>query len=105
MNKKWASAAAASPQTIGGSSGGGFSSTPSVLSFIGEPPDLSQISDPAVVVLFKNLSKREEVTKAKALEGLLAAVAAAKTTEDAVLNAWVCSPPPPALDYIPQTHD
>lgn len=71
---------------------GGFaSSTTSVLSFIGEPPDLSQISDPSVVVLFKNLSKKEEVTKAKALEGLLTALDSVESIEEALLSAWVGS--------------
>lgn len=65
------------------------SSTISVLSFIGEPSDLSPISDSSVVVLFKGLSKKEEITKTKALEGLLAAVESVESTEDAVLAAWV----------------
>jgi hypothetical protein len=71
-------------------SGFGFgSTTTSVLSFIGEPPDLSQISDPSVVVHFKGLSKKEEVTKAKALEGLLTAVDGVDDIEEAMLSVWV----------------
>jgi len=70
--------------------GVGFvSASSSVLSFVAEPPDLSQISDPSVAVLFKSLSKKEEVTKNKALDGLLAAVEGMEAVEEGVLSAWV----------------
>ncbi|KAA8914542.1 hypothetical protein FN846DRAFT_926712 [Sphaerosporella brunnea] len=89
-------------QSFGGSpamSGFGFSSTTtSVLSFIGEPPDLSQISDSSVVVLFKGLPKKEEVTKVKALEGLLTAVEGVSDVEEAVLSAWVRAYPILSID-------
>lgn len=68
---------------------GFVSSTTSVLSFIGEPPDVSAIYDSSVAVLFKGLLKKEEVTKAKALEGLLVAVEKTEQTEEGLLSAWV----------------
>ncbi|KAF8537591.1 hypothetical protein BDD12DRAFT_744486 [Trichophaea hybrida] len=102
MSKKRAPARSGgvSPATFGAPaiSGGFASSTTSVLSFIGEPPDLSPISDSSVVVLFKGLSKKEEITKAKALEGLIAAVGAVESTEDAVLTAWVRLYPQLSID-------
>ncbi len=39
----------------------------SSLSYLSEPPNLTEISDPNVVVSFKNLSKKDGITKAKAL--------------------------------------
>ncbi|KAG9844386.1 hypothetical protein KCV05_g9633, partial [Aureobasidium melanogenum] len=71
-----------------GASGFGVSSSP--LSWIGEPPDLSNISDPNVGVAFKNLTKKDSTTKAKALEELQQYVSAPdQQIEDAVLEAWV----------------
>lgn len=73
-----------SPQPFGASS---------VLSYITEPPDLSSISEPSVVVAFKNLSKKDATTKAKALEDLQAYILARTVetggVEDGVLEAWV----------------
>lgn len=73
-----------------GSSAGAVSS----LSYIAEPPDLSKISESNVVVGFKNLSKKDSTTKAKALEDLQDLVVRKAednaTLEDGFLEAWVC---------------
>ena len=67
------------------------SSQSSTLSYIQEAPDYSGISDANVVVAFKNLSKRDATTKAKALEDLLATVSAPDATiEEGLQEAWVC---------------
>jgi hypothetical protein len=60
----------------------------SLLSFVYEPPDLSALSDPKVVVAFKNLQKKDGTTKAKALEELQAYVGD-QGVEDTFLEAWV----------------
>lgn len=74
----------------GGGFGSGFGVSSSPLSWIAEPPDLSNISDPNVGVAFKNLTKKDSTTKAKALEELLAFVSAPEQqVEEAVLEAWV----------------
>ncbi|KAG9954461.1 hypothetical protein KCU85_g281, partial [Aureobasidium melanogenum] len=87
---------ASSARSFGGTGfGGGFGSTgfgvsSSPLSWIGEPPDLSNISDPNVGVAFKNLTKKDSTTKAKALEELQQYVSAPdQQIEEAVLEAWV----------------
>ncbi|KAI5298506.1 TATA-binding protein-associated factor mot1, partial [Ascosphaera pollenicola] len=71
-----------------GSSAGAVSS----LSYITEPPDLTTISEPDVVVAFKNLSKKDSTTKAKALEELQDFVVRKaegnSTLEDGFLKAW-----------------
>ena len=79
---------------------GGFSSSSSSLSYVAEPPDLSGISVANVVVSFKNLQKKDETTKAKALEDLVANVQEHPFelhggVEDAVLDAWVRFSPGP----------
>jgi hypothetical protein len=71
-------------------SGFGFSSaSASVLSYVAEPPDLSEISDSSIVVLFKNLLKKDEVTKARALEDLQGRIGESQEVEEAVIGAWV----------------
>ncbi|KAL8807885.1 MAG: hypothetical protein Q9200_004485 [Gallowayella weberi] len=78
--------------TFAGSSGGFGSVSSSPLSYVYEPPDLSNISEPNLVVAFKNLQKKDSITKAKALEDLQSHVSSPSTTngvEDAVLEAWV----------------
>ena len=69
----------------------GFGSTQSSpLSYVQEPPDYSGISDANIVVAFKNISKRDSTTKAKALEDIQASVCSSdEDTEDAILEAWV----------------
>jgi hypothetical protein len=65
----------------------------SVLSYISEPPDLSSISDPTTVVAFKNLTKKDATTKAKALDDLhtyfVDERSEDKTIEGAFVDAWV----------------
>ena len=78
--------------TAGGvSTFGAVSNSP--LSYIYEPPDLSAIEEPNVVVAFKNLQKKDSTTKAKALEDLQLYVQYLSEKkdglEDAILEAWV----------------
>lgn len=80
--------------------GFGLASAGSDLSYVAEPPDLSAISDAQVVVSFKNLLKKDAVTKTKALEDLLAYVRAhpyeqGGGAEEAILEAWVREVPHP----------
>ncbi|KAK2739655.1 hypothetical protein FQN57_006487 [Myotisia sp. PD_48] len=95
--KAQASSSRATSNAFGGGSFGAFSSAissqktaSSSLSYITEPPDLSQISDPQVVVAFKNLLKRDSTTKARALEELLEYVIGSGDSqlEDGFLEAW-----------------
>ncbi|KAI9786287.1 MAG: hypothetical protein M1816_008096 [Peltula sp. TS41687] len=71
----------------------GFFGRSSNLSYLTEPPDLSTISDADVTVAFKNLSKKDETTKSKALEELQSHIASwdagKEKVEDGVLEAWV----------------
>lgn len=92
--KQFKSQASSGRAAFGASFGGGFggsafgSSSP--LSWITEPPDLSAISDPNVAVSFKNLSKKDSTTKAKALEDIQTYVSSSdQQIEEAVLEAWV----------------
>lgn len=107
--KKFKSQASSSRAAAGGFGGGsfgpfgGFSTagpaqeTPaSSLSYVYEPPDLSQISDPQIVVTFKNLLKKDSTTKARALEDLQShisnVVSSNSSLDDGLLEAWVRSP-------------
>ena len=69
--------------------------TSSSLSYVYEPPDLSGLSEPNIIVAFKSLQKRDGVTKSKALEDLQAHVSLLGTggdrVEEAILEAWVGS--------------
>ena len=96
--KSQASSSRAATGALGGPLGsfGGFSAaleqSPSSLSYIAEPPDLTKISEPQVVVAFKNLLKKDSTTKAKALEDLQAYLYAIDNEgllEDGLLEAWV----------------
>lgn len=73
--------------------GGGFGAVAaSPLSYVYEPPDLTNISEPNVVVAFKNLQKKDSITKAKALEDLQNFVAGLDSRdgmEEAILEPWV----------------
>ncbi|KAK2810085.1 hypothetical protein FQN50_003279 [Emmonsiellopsis sp. PD_5] len=105
MSKKFKSQASSSRAASGafggfGSTFGGFSSEAtaqgspsSSLSYIAEPPDLSKISQPHVVVSFKNLLKKDTTTKTKALEDLQDFLSAQDTQsitlEDGLIEAWV----------------
>ena len=80
--------------STGTSAFGAVPSSP--LSYVYEPPDLSEFSDPNVVVAFKNLQKKDGTTKAKALEELQAYVLSLGSesggVEEVVLAAWVGPP-------------
>lgn len=100
MSKKFksqASSARAASSTFGGPSRGfgsqqsAFQTKSSPLSYVTGFPDLSAISEPRVVVAFKNLMKKDSVTKAKALEDLQDIISpnAGTGTETALLDAWV----------------
>ncbi|KAI9775587.1 MAG: hypothetical protein M1835_005753 [Candelina submexicana] len=103
MSKRQFKSQASSARAASGAFGGSFQNPglgtpafgaiPSTLSFVAEPPDLTAISDPNVVVAFKNLSKKDNVTKAKALEDLQTYVLSVGVQEhgleDQVLEAWV----------------
>ncbi|KAB8345877.1 hypothetical protein FH972_022932 [Carpinus fangiana] len=75
------------------SSSPAFGSGGSPLSYLAEQPDLAPVSDPNVVVSFKNLSKKDSTTKAKALEELQSWITAkhnaGEPVENAFLDAWV----------------
>ncbi|KAL8740038.1 MAG: hypothetical protein Q9184_008539, partial [Pyrenodesmia sp. 2 TL-2023] len=82
--------------------GGGFGAVPaSPLSYVYEPPDLSNISEPNVVVAFKNLQKKDSTTKAKALEDLQNFVSGLDSrdgVEEAVLETWIKVYPRTSID-------
>lgn len=102
MSKKFksqASSSRAATSTFG--SFGGFSSAfssqgrePSSLTYVAEPPDLSQISEPQLVIAFKNFLKKDEVTRTKALEDIKDYISTVEarsgTLDDGFLEAWVC---------------
>ena len=96
--KSQASSSRAAASTFG--SFGGFSSVsssqvrePSSLTYVTEPPDLSQISEPQLAIAFKNFLKKDEVTRSKSLDDLKDYVsgveARAGTLDDGFLEAWV----------------
>jgi E3 ubiquitin-protein ligase listerin len=76
---------------LGGSFG--FATTSSPLSYLAELPDISVISDANIVVIFKNLFKKDGTTKARALEELAATLTVDSNgqleVEDAIVDAWV----------------
>lgn len=73
------------------SSFGAVASSP--LSYVYEPPDLSGLSEPNLVVAFKNVQKKDATTKAKALEDLQSYISSLESKgvqfEGAMLEAWV----------------
>lgn len=101
MSKKFKSQASSSRAAAGAfGSFGGFSSSltsdgqePSTLTYIAEPPDLSRIPDQRLVIAFKNLLKKDEITRTKALEELKEYVYTvekkSETLNDGFLEAWV----------------
>ena len=99
MSKKFKSqassarAASAGPFFGFGSSAANFQTSTSLLSYVTEQPDLTGISQPNVVVDFKNLGKKDSTTKAKALEDLteqlFTANGANAAIEDTAIEAWV----------------
>lgn len=68
----------------------------SPISYVYEPPDISAISEPNVIVAFKNLQKRDTTTKLKALEELQSHVSSVEAkegrVEETVVEAWVSFP-------------
>ncbi|KAI9830833.1 MAG: hypothetical protein M1819_005358 [Sarea resinae] len=111
--KSQASSSRASPAPFGGGLGSGFSAgqaasssafgaTASPLSYITEPPDLASISEPNVIVAFKNLTKKDSTTKAKALEELSSYISALDLdksgVEESVLEAWIKIYPRSSID-------
>ena len=98
MSKRQFKSQASSSRATPGAAFGGFgsNSTGSTLSYLTEPPNLSLIGDASVVVGFKNLSKKDGTTKAKALEDLRTYVQAhpfeeGGGPEESILEAWVRS--------------
>ncbi|KAH7118758.1 RING zinc finger protein-like protein [Dendryphion nanum] len=107
MSKRSAKSQASSARAATGGFGSAFNSSttpafggsPSQLSYITEPPDLSSISDPNVVVYFRNLSKRDSTTKGRALEDIQARVLAQQEpVEEPVLEAWIKMYPRTSID-------
>lgn len=96
MSKRQFRSQASSSRVLSSTGFGGFgsSSSASALSYLAEAPNLQPISDPNVVVAFKNLSKKDATTKAKALDDLRSYVrehpfGSSNGPEDAILEAWV----------------
>ncbi|KAL9136293.1 MAG: hypothetical protein Q9175_002499 [Cornicularia normoerica] len=115
MSKKAFKSQASSSRAVSGFIGGegtrfgsstgtsAFGAVPSSpLSYVYEPPDLSELSDPNVGVAFKNLQKKDGTTKAKALEDLQTYVSSlgAETggVEEVMLTAWVKIYPRSSID-------
>ncbi|CAG8923018.1 unnamed protein product [Penicillium salamii] len=101
MSKKFKSQASSS-RAAGSAFGsfGGFSGSlssqgkePSALTYITAPPDLSRISDQQLVIAFKNLLKKDDTTRTKALEELRDHISRVEgnkgTLDDGFLDAWV----------------
>jgi E3 ubiquitin-protein ligase listerin len=73
-----------------GGFGNAFGTAHSTLSYIQDLPDLSEISDPHLIVAFKNLSKKDSTTKAKALEDIQTYLSGLEgDLEEGVVEAWV----------------
>ena len=71
---------------------GSVASSP--LSHIYEPPNLGGLSDPNIIVAFKNVQKKDSTTKSKALEDIQSYVISLDSSrngvEEPILEAWVC---------------
>lgn len=62
----------------------------SQLSHVYEPPDLAGLSDPQLVVLMKNIQKKDSTTKLKALDDLQIYLRSQQNDmEEPFLEAWV----------------
>jgi hypothetical protein len=100
--KAQASSARAANTTKFGAFGGSsaaFGASSSPLSYVSEPPDLSAISDSNVVVYFRNLSKKDSTTKAKALEDIQSYVSSLQEpVEEGLLEAWIKIYPRTSID-------
>ncbi|KAL9044085.1 MAG: hypothetical protein Q9214_002754, partial [Letrouitia sp. 1 TL-2023] len=94
------SGAPSSAGIFGGTTAFG-ASTSSKLSYVYEPPDLSGIPEPNVVVSFKNVQKKDSTTKAKALEELQAYIASLSSNngvDQSILEAWIEVYPRTSID-------
>ncbi|KAJ5162717.1 Zinc finger RING-CH-type [Penicillium coprophilum] len=101
MSKKFKSqasssrAAASAFGSFGGFSGGLSSEgkEASALTYIAAPPDLSRIAKQQLVIAFKNLLKKDDITRLKALEELRDHISTVeknkRTLDDGFLDAWV----------------
>jgi hypothetical protein len=100
--KAQASSARAANTTTFGAFGGAsaaFGASSSPLSYVSEPPDLSAISDSNVVVYFRNLSKKDSTTKAKALEDIQSYVSSLQEpVDEGLLEAWIKIYPRTSID-------
>ncbi|OJJ50016.1 hypothetical protein ASPZODRAFT_128604 [Penicilliopsis zonata CBS 506.65] len=114
MSKKFKSQASSSRAAAGGfnafgGSFGGFQSAfssqgkePSSLTYVAEPPDLSRISEPQLVIAFKNILKKDEITRTKAVDDLQEHIGAIEsrggTLDDGFLEAWIKIYPRTSID-------
>ncbi|KAL3475905.1 hypothetical protein BJX99DRAFT_228829 [Aspergillus californicus] len=111
MSKKFKSQASSSRAAASAfGSFGGFSSPVqngqgreiSSLTYVAEPPDLSRISEPQLAIAFKNFSKKDEVTRTKALDDIKSHVSDVEkeggTLDDGFLEAWVRIYPRASID-------
>lgn len=94
--KSTPSAFGSKPGAAFGTSKGGLGSFSRItLSYIAPPPDLSGIPQD-IIVPFKNLLKKDSITKAKALEEIVAYVQNQKDDlAEPILDAWVGREHPP----------
>ena len=91
-------AVSSAPTTsFGFSSPSSFTTPTSPLSYLNELPDLSSISNANTVVAFKNLSKKDSTTKAKALEELQSLLPK-DGIEDGILETWINIYPRTSID-------
>ncbi|KAE8336618.1 hypothetical protein BDV24DRAFT_109510 [Aspergillus arachidicola] len=109
MSKKFKSQASSSRAASTFGSFGGFSSSfsgsgrePSSLTYVAEPPDLSQIYEAQLAIAFKNFLKKDEVTRTKALDDLRDHVSTVEnrsgTLDDGFLEAWIKIYPRASID-------
>lgn len=86
-------AASFGSQALAAASLDGFAKSKSGLAYLSDRQDLSSILDPHAVVQFKNLLKRDRMTKARALEELISYAQAhpfeSGGVEDGILDVWV----------------
>ncbi|KAI6244900.1 E3 ubiquitin-protein ligase listerin [Erysiphe necator] len=95
---------ASSSRAISAGFGGlAFNTTHSPLSYFAKAPDLSSIENPYVVVAFKNLTKKDESTRYRALLDLRAHLIAqakeANGLNDHIIEAWVNLYPRLSTDF------
>ncbi|KAI9370806.1 hypothetical protein BJX61DRAFT_513943 [Aspergillus egyptiacus] len=110
MSKKFKSQASSSRAAASAFGAfGGFSSLAqnqgreiSTLTYVTEPPDLSRITEPQLAIAFKNSSKKDEVTRAKALDDIKSHVTTVEknggTLDDGFVEAWIKIYPRASID-------